>query len=1826
VGVTFSRTLQNSVATRDAIRVFSQQRGGLLRDGAGAASTVSGNTVTLDPAADFKPGETLLVTTTAATAANGSAQAHGWVHQFTTAVGGTGRGRFVGGSDVALANNPFSVAIGDVDGDGDLDVLTASLNAGAVSVRLNDGHGGFSGGSEVAVGRMPASVVLGDVDGDGDLDLLTANSATDVVSVRLNGGNASGSNTGLFSGGSSVRVGSAYSAYDIAVGDVDGDGDLDLITANYADNTVSVRLNNGAGVFDGGSETRVTNTREKYYPRHVVVGDVDGDGDLDVVTANTNTNEVSVLLNGGDNTGSNTGVFSFFTEVRAFGGSTQNVALGDVDNNGTLDIIIGSKGGIASTCLNNGSGEFTASDSFIRLSSDFTSLLLGDVDSDGDLDLLTPNDTGADKVNVCLNDGSGVFSSGSTPRVGRAPKEMAVGDLDGDGDLDFLTANSGENATGISVRLNQPQATISSFWPAYGATGTRVTVSGTDLGGSTAVTLDGRPVTAFTVGDDGTTVTFTVPTAVTSGLIGVATLGGVITTATQFEVLTQSTIQVVSPSRNDRATPRSTTVNVRFSFPLRNTDVTRGAVRVYSQQRGGQLRNGLQATTTATDIYTLMLDPATDFRPGETLLVTITSAIMGDGYALPRGQVQQFTTAVGGTGRGRFVGGSDVAIAGSPRSVALGDVDGDGDLDLLAASYNDNTVSVRLNNGNGTFGSAPNVAVGSNPQATALGDVDGDGDLDLLTANSAANTVSVRLNNGNGTFSGGADVAVGASPQGIALGDVDSDGDLDLLVANLFDNSVSVRLNGGNDSGSNTGTFSRGSEVAVGKYAHSVVLGDVDNDGDLDLLAANTNDNTVSIRRNDGYGSFSGGSDVAVGNGPQSVVVGDLDGDGDLDLLAANAGPNTVSVRLNNGSGTFSGSAEVAVGGSPRSVLMGDVDGDGDLDLVAANYTDNTVSVCLNNGAGAFGGSSTVAVGTTPQSLAMGDVDGDGDLDLLTANSGANTVSIRLNQPPPTITSFTPTSGPTGRSVTVSGTDLNGATALLLNGVAVPAFAAGSDGTSLTFVVPAGATSGLLSVTTPGGTATSSTSFTVIPPPTISSFTPTTGPVGTSVKVSGTNLKGATAVTLNGVAVSGFTVDTGGNSFLFNVPAGVTSGPIGVTTPGGSATSSTSFTVITIISFAPNPVNSGTTVTVAGSGLSGATGLTLNGAAVAGFVVGSGGNTLTFVVPATAASGRISVATPGGTATSSSDLLVDNTPPTATLSTTAGSSTGTAPIPFTATFSKGVTGFGAGAISVSNGTLVSGSVSGSGSTYSFTVLPASYRTVVSVSVSAGAARDAATNASLASNNLSVSYDGPPPTADLLNTGTLLTVQAGGILSVGSGGLGNQGGTLTNGGTLRVAGALTNPAAATLDLGAGTLESRGDLSNAGTVRPGSSAVTFSGTTDQLLTPGGGTLYQVLVNKPTAGANTLRLAGDLTVSNGLTLTNGQLTTQNGTTLSTLRLPAGATLRGEASGRYVQGSLAITRSGVSGAAVDFGHGAVLDPTTNNLGTVTITRTAGLQADDVSRSVNIANAAKQGIDRIYTVSAATSPSAAVQLTLGWLPDNDNGLTDFRQASAWQQAAAGQPWVARSPATNASTRSLRFSTPTLGRFTVSNAANPLPVTLEDFTAQAEEPAAVRLRWATAAELNNAGFVVERSLDGRTFAALGSVAGAGTSTQRHAYAWLDGQLPSGAPVLYYRLRQADLNGDETYSPVRSVVFAPRAAGFVVYPTRVATGQALTYLYTGPAAAGQLQVLNVLGQVMSTLALDGRPSGPVPLTGLAQGTYVLRYTGPAGRFVARCVVE
>jgi hypothetical protein len=242
----------------------------------------------------------------------------------------------------------------------------------------------------------------------------------------------------------------------------------------------------------------------------------------------------------------------------------------------------------------------------------------------------------------------------------------------------------------------------------------------------------------------------------------------------------------------------------------------------------------------------------------------------------------------------------------------------------------------------------------------------------------------------------------------------------------------------------------------------------------------------------------------------------------------------------------------------------------------------------------------------------------------------------------PTITAISPTTGPVGCVVTITGTNFNNpnVTDVEFNNTNAASFRIDS-GTSISAVVGTGTTTGPVEVTNADGTDSFGT-FTVASTtcPTITSFTPTTGAVGTSVVITGTNFTGATAVTFNNVAATTFTVNSA-TQITATVPTTATTGPIRVTTPGGTGSSLTNFTVAapTITSFTPTFGPVGTSVKITGTGFTGATAVTFNTTNATTFHVDSA-TQITATVPTGATTGKIKVTTPAGSATSTADFTV----------------------------------------------------------------------------------------------------------------------------------------------------------------------------------------------------------------------------------------------------------------------------------------------------------------------------------------------------------------------------------------------------------------------------------------------------------------------------------------------------------------------------------------------------------------------------------------------------------
>lgn len=325
-----------------------------------------------------------------------------------------------------------------------------------------------------------------------------------------------------------------------------------------------------------------------------------------------------------------------------------------------------------------------------------------------------------------------------------------------------------------------------------------------------------------------------------------------------------------------------------------------------------------------------------------------------------------------------------------PNSVFLGDLNFDGNSDLVVANFLSNNVGVLLGDGQGGFAPQVTYPVPASPVSAAVRDVNSDGLVDLLVANYSGNSVSVLLGNGDGTFQPQVTFPVGASPESVIAVDVNRDGYADLVVANSVGNSVSILLGNGD------GTFQPHVETPVGVKPYQVTAADVNHDGNLDLAVANDSDNSAGILLGNGNGTFQPQFTLSSLLNPRSVAFGDLNGDTHPDLVAANFGGNAVSVWLGNGNGTFQSRADFSAGWKPQAVTLSDVNQDGTLDAVLVNLGDSNAGILLGNGNGTFQSQSVFATGTNPQSIAVGDLNHDSKPDLAVANFVSGNASVLL--------------------------------------------------------------------------------------------------------------------------------------------------------------------------------------------------------------------------------------------------------------------------------------------------------------------------------------------------------------------------------------------------------------------------------------------------------------------------------------------------------------------------------------------------------------------------------------------------------------------------------------------------------------------------------------------------------------------------------------------------------------------------------------------------------------------------------------------------------------
>tara|TARA_R110002072_G_scaffold303129_1_gene494988 strand:+ start:11758 stop:20241 length:8484 start_codon:yes stop_codon:yes gene_type:complete len=929
-----------------------------------------------------------------------------------------------------------SIIAGDFNRDGIIDLATADVRRARISVLIGEGDGSFRDAYSMTVDSGPRFLATFDLNNDGILDLVSANGGQDfsafnsTVSVFLGVGN------GTFQPEYRIRVGEA--PRELTAMDFDGDGVLDLATANFESDDISILIGRGDGTFQ--SEFRVNVGTE---PESLTAADFNRDGNVDLVVANRQTDSLSVLLGngaGGFTAGPDAQVDSF--------SRTQSVRHGDVNRDGFLDLITTNEFNYVEVLLGNGNGTFQTGIE-VPMGEDAEMALLEDLTGDGILDLVTVNRFSNDvSIRVGTSDGGDLFGPETRIPVEFDPVMLVAGDWNSDGLLDIAVANRGDLVQfpgggdgSISLILNRGNGVFQSASPdRVLADDAPTTIQIADLNN------DGRPEI----------ISANQSSTANDGSISVLTgLGnGDFEAVTQLNVKARS-IVVADVNRDGRLDLVSVNgrdfglldarANARATIP--------GVVTVHLGlgdnrfQLAGSFDVGMNAISIAL----------ADFN-GDSILDAVTANEFPDGETSENGTLSVLI----GNGDGTFRSAISIEAGIGPSSVVAQDIDLDGNIDLAVtnrgesfgpfgqAGAADNRVFVYWGSGDGTFETPQIEHVGNGPKELIAVDLNLDGSPELVTVNLGArgdffgtnNTISILSASVNSPRQFTATtVTVPQGPTDLVSGDFNRDGNVDLAVAGSTENLVGVLLGGGDLSFSTPVTI----PLTAALQPESLQTADLNGDGFLDLAVANLNSDDVSVLLGVGDGSFVPADQLANLVDQTGPLTADVNADGHDDVLSIDQnGQILVRAGRSNADGllaapfvlnanssarsitTFRSDQETLVAAVSRdghdltlhgfdedgrpevrqqtdlpgfvSVLaVADLTGDGLDDVVGVLPLDSQIVLLRNDGAGGFATPERINVGEVPAAVDLVDLDGIGGLDIVVTSRNSAVTHLFVN-------------------------------------------------------------------------------------------------------------------------------------------------------------------------------------------------------------------------------------------------------------------------------------------------------------------------------------------------------------------------------------------------------------------------------------------------------------------------------------------------------------------------------------------------------------------------------------------------------------------------------------------------------------------------------------------------------------------------------------------------------------------------------------------------------------------------------------------------------------
>jgi gliding motility-associated-like protein len=884
ISLDFNFPVDGTTANAANINISGQLTGNI----AGTFSGGGSNIITFDPTNDFKAGEIITVTITNGLQGTGGEIAAAESFQFATESAiATG---FI--SETIISATQTGNALVDLDGDGDVDVISAS-DVPALFWLQNDGSGNLAD-SQISPDNV-GLVTAQDVDGDGDMDVIASYSDSDDVSWFENDGNENFTKRVI-----QPPIGQQTDESLFAL-DFDLDGDIDILTSKFENPDIVWYENDGSENFTRNVIISFAeNGQNKVYPI-----DMDGDGDIDFLNNYEFTNEISWYENDG---------FQIFTQnVISTNGDGGTLFAQDIDGDSDVDVFTTTSNGIV-WFENDGSQSFTEN----TIDTTPSAYLTGaDIDGDGDVDLVSASANGASStIDVYNNNGSQVFTK-TTLATGDEGLEVKVADMDNDGDLDVIGSFSFGSV--ILFENGTPPPKITLIAPVSGKVGTEVTISGTGFNSTPTNNIVFFGITRANVTAGTTTeLTVTVPTGAIYAPISVLDITNGLS-ASSLEIFTpaftpfKNSIEATDfdPKENFATDGQANTFVINdFDGDGKNDIIIRVFLPFPSPPETSIFRN---TSIPGTVSFASKIDLAADFTSsisvgdldGDGLADLIFTDFQNDEVAILRN-----TSSVGTIS---FAPKIVFPVGPDPFGSAVGDLDGDGKPELAVVDNADAVVSVLVNvstPGSINFETKVDFATDSNPRHIIISDLDGDGIVDVATGN-FSNTISILRNTSTiGNISFDTKIDLPSTEFGnirtIAVGDFDGDGKRDLATANASDPNLSIYRN---NSSPGIINFEPHIDLITGSSPSSVIISDFNGDGMADLAAVNTSSSSASIsifKNNSSVGSIDFANQVELpiesGSISNSIDAADIDGDGRTDFISSRSfpAPFSFSVFRNN--------------------------------------------------------------------------------------------------------------------------------------------------------------------------------------------------------------------------------------------------------------------------------------------------------------------------------------------------------------------------------------------------------------------------------------------------------------------------------------------------------------------------------------------------------------------------------------------------------------------------------------------------------------------------------------------------------------------------------------------------------------------------------------------------------------------------------------------------------------------------------------------------------------------------------------------------------------